>query len=139
MPDSTHNRSRLPPVIPPPRPLSPMSMDFPEWESYRSPPEGGIGLKRPRNPRARSPPEAPPRKGPRTGSAPPMDSGSPDGARDGGGVSEGENATENGNTTEGGHHGDVGQRVGALDVGFGVKTPSSPKIVVGTTSHVSVC
>ena len=102
--DSAANESRFTPVIPLPRPLSPMFIDIPEWEPYKSPSEGGIDLKRRRNPRARSPPEAPPRKGPRTGyRAPPTDSGSPDGARDGGGVTEDEGVAEDGNATDNGN------------------------------------
>jgi len=54
-----------PPVLPPPRPLSPMDMDVSNWDLYESPLCGGIGSKRRRNSRAGSPPEAPPRKGPR--------------------------------------------------------------------------
>lgn len=48
-----------------------MDMGISDWELYQSPPLGSIGLKRRRNSRARTPPEAPPRKGPlRTGSVP---------------------------------------------------------------------
>ena len=101
---STPDESRFPPVIPLPRPLSPIFVGIPEWESYKLPSEGDIGLKRQRNPRARSPPEAPPRKGRRTGPwAPPTDSGSPDGARDGGGATEDGDAAEDGNSTDDGN------------------------------------
>ena len=68
--ESTDDESEFPPSLPPPRPLSPMFMGTPERESYKSPSESDIGLKRPRHPRARSPPEAPRRKGLRIGSAP---------------------------------------------------------------------
>lgn len=64
----------LTPFLPPPRPLSPMDIGAFDWDSYKSPPSGGVGLKRRRNSRAPSPPEAPPRKAPlRTDPASPAD------------------------------------------------------------------
>lgn len=64
-----------PPVLPPPRPLSPMDMSISDWGSYKSPPWDGVGFKRRRDSCARSPPEAPARKKAlRTDSVPPTDS-----------------------------------------------------------------
>lgn len=64
----TYPFASLPPVLPLPRPLSPI---FFEWYDYCQ----DTGSKRRRNARALSPPEAPPRKGPlRTGLAPLTDS-----------------------------------------------------------------
>jgi hypothetical protein len=142
---STSNESELPPSLPPPRLLSPIFMDIFEWDLYKSPSEGGVGLKRRRNSRACSPAEAPPRKDPRTGSAPPMDS------RDGEDVTEGTdpiedenatgdlNATEGGHAQAGGHRRNAGPRTGALEAGSSVQSSPSPNAVVGTASNVSVC
>jgi hypothetical protein len=74
-----------------------MLMDMFEWESHKSPLEGGIGSKRRRNSRACSPLEAPPRKDPRTGST--LSTGS----RDGEDAAEDTALTEDGNVTEDEH------------------------------------
>lgn len=133
------DESELPPSIPPPQPLSPMFIDTFSWEPYEPPQGGGIGLKRRRNSRARSPPEAPPHKGPRIGSALPTVSSSLGDTRGGGDAVGGGNSTEDGNAVEGDHHRDTRPSSAESGVGFGVQIPPSTNVADGTTIHVSIC